>query len=296
LAATTNHQLGIGLGLGAAVSFGICHSIIVLAYSGGTNPLTVSMTRFVLPILALLAFLAIRRDPLVLPRRHAIWSIGLGVVTAVYTLALLMALDLVAAGIAMLVFYLFPIFTGIIVAIMGWTPFDRKTAGAAIVALLGLALTLGVRLDDYSVVGLALATLGALGLAVVSAASGRIIAASDPLRVTVYMSASASVVLFAVVIAVGGFQWPTTQEGWMAFVLSQVLYAVALIAYFVALAKVGATTVATLGYLQPLIVIAVAYLLLGQSLTLPQLLGSLVVVGALVAASRARTRVARVPQ
>lgn len=286
MAEKSRHHIGIGLGLGAAVSFGLCHSIIVLAYSGGTNPISVSATRFVLPILVLLAFLVIRRDRIALPRAHAIRAIGLGVVTAGYTLALLMALDRVPAGIAMLVFYLFPIFTGVIVALMGWTRFDRKTAGASIVALLGLALTLGVRPEDYDLVGLALSALGALGLAVVSAASVRVIAVSGPLRTTLYMSVGAQVTLVAVVAALGGFQWPGTQEGWTAFILSHVFYAASLIAYFVALARVGAATAATLGYLQPLIVIAVAYLLLGQSLTPLQLAGAVIVVGALVVAAR----------
>jgi drug/metabolite transporter (DMT)-like permease len=199
---------------------------------------------------------------------------------------LLVALDLVPAGIAMLVFYLYPIFTGIIVALMGWAPFDRKAAGAAIVALLGLALTLGVRLDDYSLVGLAMAALAALGLGVVSAASGRVMAASDPLRVTVYISAGALVSLIAVAAALGGFQWPTTQEGWTAFILSQMFFAVAIIAYFVAIAQVGASTTATLGNLQPLVVIVAAFFILDQSLTPLQLLGSVIVVGALIAVAR----------
>jgi len=286
MAATLRHHAGIGLALLAATFFGLCHAVVVLAYSGGTNPMTVSATRFILPVLILVGFLATKRDRIALPGRHAILAIGLGFFTAAYTVALLIALNLVPAGIAMLVFYLFPIFTGIIVAVMGWGAWNWRALGAAVVALFGLALTLGVRMEDYSLAGLALAALAALGLAVVSAASGRTIAANGPLRVTVYISAGATVSLVVVVAALGGFQWPITEEGWTAFVLSQVFFAVAIIAYFVAIARVGAATTATLGNLQPLVVIVAAFLLLEQSLTPLQLLGSVIVVAALVVTAR----------
>lgn len=221
-----------------------------------------------------------------MPRRQGAWAMVLGLMTAIYTLALLLSLDFLPAGIAILVFYLFPIFTGIIVAIMGWTPFDRKTSIAALVALLGLGLALGLRLDDYNSTGLALAVVAALGLAVVSAFSARVIAASDPLRVTVYMSVGALVCLAVTVSAMDEFRLPTTESGWVGFILSHVFFAIGVIAYFVAIDKVGPSISATLSNLQPLIVIAIAFLILGQSLAPLQLVGAIIVVGALIAAAR----------
>ena len=193
--ASSGHYIGIILGLAAAAFFGVSHSVVVLAYNGGSNPLSVSATRFILPIIILLAFLSIRRRKIFMPGRFGALAIVLGLVTAVYTLALLLSLDFLPAGIAILVFYLFPIFTGIIVAIMGRAQLDRKTSWAALVAILGLGLALGLRFDDYSPAGIALAVVAALGLAVVSAYSVRVIVASDPLRATVYMSVGALVCL-----------------------------------------------------------------------------------------------------
>ena len=71
-----------------------------------------------------------------------------------------------------------------------------------------------------------------------------------------------------------------------AFTLSHIFFTAGIIAYFVAIDRVGAATTATLGNLQPLVVIVVAFFLLGQSLTTLQLVGAIVVVGALIVAAR----------
>ncbi len=284
--APSDQRIGAFLGLGAATFMGFSHSVVVLAYSSGADPLTVSATRFMLPVLALIAYLAIKGEPMFMPRRHGFWALGLGVLTALYNLCLLIALDLLPAGIAMLVFYLFPLLTGALIAIIGWARFDRRMVAAAVVALLGIALTLGVGLGDYSLFGLAMSLVAAIGISVMSVISIRVIAASDPLRTTAYMCAGATASLLIIASALDGFQWPTGGQGWTGFLLSHLFYAVGLIAYFVALGRVGAPITTMLSNLQPLVVIAVAFFLLDQTLAPLQLLGAALVIGALVVAVR----------
>ena len=84
----------------------------------------------------------------------------------------------------------------------------------------------------------------------------------------------------------GEFRLPTTEDGWVGFILSHVCFAVGVIAYFVAIDKVGPSITATLSNLQPLIVIAIAFSILGQSLAHLQLVDAIIVVGALIIAAR----------
>ena len=170
---------GMAVALGAAVGFALANTVVTAAYQGGSDPISVSGTRFFLPLLILVGYALLRKNPIVLPGREGTWALFIGVVTALYTLALMTALNRLPVGIAILVFYLFPILTVAISAAMGWTRLSPRTAGAAMVALAGLVFALGVRIDEYDLWGIGLAALAALGLAIVSAVSGRVIANSE---------------------------------------------------------------------------------------------------------------------
>jgi drug/metabolite transporter (DMT)-like permease len=169
---------------------------------------------------------------------------------------------------------------------MGWTRLSHRTAGAAMVALAGLVFALGVRIDEYDLWGIGLAALAALGLAIVSAVSGRVIANSDPVRVTIYISVGAMIPLLGVVAWAGGFSWPESDTGWSGLIFNNIFYAAAMIGYFVAIGRVGAPMTATLSNLEPLVAITAAFLLFGQTLAPLQLAGAAVVVGALIVAAR----------
>ena len=277
---------GTALALAAAVCFAFANTIVRAVYDGGSDPISVSGTRFILPFLILVGYALWCGSPIILPRRDGIWALLLGVVTALYTVSLLTALGLLPVGIAILVFYLFPILTVAISAAMGWTRLSVRAVGAALVALAGLAFALGVGINDYNLSGIGLAALAALGLAVVSAVSGRVIGNSDPVRATIYMAVGAVLPLLGWVVLTGGFNWPETGAGWVGLIVSNTFYAAAMISYFVAIGLAGPPTVATMANLEPLVAITAAFLLFGQSLAPLQIAGATLVVGALIFAAQ----------
>ena len=283
------HKLGVVVALIAAFGFALSNTLVGLAYEGGADTLAASGTRFILPALLLLAILIVRGGPVLMPGRDGIAALLLGGVTALYTLALLKAIDLVPVPIAILVLYLFPIFTSFISAAFGWAPLHRSTILAAFIAFAGLALTLGVRFHSYDIWGIVFAVLGALGLATVSSVSARVIRGGDPRQTTLYVAVGATAFLAIVIVVTGGdAQLPSSARGWWGLGLSSFFYAVAMITFFHAISLIGAPKTTLLSNLEPLVVIAVSYLLLGQSLEPVQLVGAAIVVGALYLSVRAK--------
>ena len=112
--------VGVALTLAAAVAFALSNTSASLAYHSGSNPLTVAAGRFVLPTLALIVWLRLKRLPLVLSGWDGWIAAALGAVTAAYTWALLSAIGALPVALAILVFYLFPLVTAIVLAICGW--------------------------------------------------------------------------------------------------------------------------------------------------------------------------------
>ena len=278
--------LGIALALVSAVGFALSNSVVGLAYQGGTNPISVSATRFILPLIILVVILKARSIPLFLPKREGTAAFILGVISAGYTLALLSALNRLPVGIAILVFYIFPLVTSFEAAVMRLAPLRTTTVIGAAVAFGGLALALGVKIDEYEVMGIVLAVAAGLGLGTVSALSGRVMASSHPMQATLYMSAGALIAFVVIVLVVGGFKLPETGVGWTGFWLTHLFYAASMIMFFTAIGAIGAPLTTILSNIEPLVAISAGFILLDQSLSPLQLLGAAIVVLALFIAAR----------
>ena len=167
--------LGIAVAVAAGAAFAIANTSAGVAYQGGTNPLTVASTRFLLPTAALIAWLSFTRVPLVLPKRQAIVAVLLGAVTALYNWALLRSFNSIPFALAVLIIYLYPLISAVIVASLGWDKFAWRTGAAIVVAFIGLALALDVRGSNLDISGVSLAFLAAVGLAVVVVVSSRVL-------------------------------------------------------------------------------------------------------------------------
>ncbi len=118
------YKTGVCIALISAVCFALSNTFAVLAYNGGSTPFTLSATRFFLPSLILLILLVLNGTPIILPKKSGSIAMLLGVVTILYTLALLTAIERLPVPIAILIFYLFPIFTGVILTLTGWGTFN----------------------------------------------------------------------------------------------------------------------------------------------------------------------------
>jgi EamA-like transporter family len=137
--------VGTALAVIAAIGFALSNTMASLAYEGGSNPLTVAALRFFLPAIVLVAWLRVERISLSLSGRDAWIAILLGVLTAQYTWALLVAIHLIPLALAVLLLYLFPFLTTIILVLFGWDKVSLRATAAIAVAFAGLVLALEPR-------------------------------------------------------------------------------------------------------------------------------------------------------
>jgi drug/metabolite transporter (DMT)-like permease len=277
--------VGITIALAAAAGFALANTSATLAYQGGSNPLTVAATRFLAPTAALVVWLQASGVSLVLPKRDAIAAALLGVVTALYSWALLRSFSSLPFALAVLIFYLFPLIAAIIVAGLGWERFAWKTGAAIVLALAGLALALNVHGGSLDIAGMALAFLAAVGLAIVVVVSSRVFGKGDARPLTLYMAAAASIVLLILSAASADLALPRTSSGWIGFAAAAAFYGFAMIAFFIAVSIIGPVRTSLLSYADAVISAGLGVILLGQALTLPQVAGIAIVILALIGAT-----------
>jgi drug/metabolite transporter (DMT)-like permease len=275
--------LGVALATASAVAFALNNTSASLAYHGGSNPLTVAAVRFFLPTVALVVWLRLRGvSPFLSPSKGWV-AVGLGFVTAIYSWAVLAAINEVPLAQAILVFYLFPLIATAVVGLWGWEKFSWKTITAIVLAFVGLALALDPRGSDLEIEGVALAFVGAIGFAVVITVSSRLFRAGDARPLTFYMTAVASVLLFTLCLARHEFVLPQTGMGWIGFGGAAVLFAFGIIGFFVAVSMIGPVRVSVLSYAEPVITAVLGVFVLGEKLTPIQIVGIALVIVALVA-------------
>lgn len=282
--------LTIALVLGFTVSFAMTNSMAGLAYAGGSDPLAVATVRVILPMLTLAVILWATGARFSLPRRDGYIAIALGLVSVVYTFAILSAIDILSVSLAVLIFFMFPLFTSLIVAVMGWEKLTFPTIAAALVAFAGLALTLGVDSEGVAVIGVVYALVSAFGLAVVSAVSSRVIRSGDSRPVTLYIVTTAATVFIVASLIRGDLQLPQSGSGWVGFVGSSLFYTTGIIGYFTAISMIGPAKSTLYSYVEPLFTMTAAYIFLGELLAPLQIVGALIVVGALTGAGLAGLR------
>ena len=269
------------------ISFALTNSMAGLAYTGGTDPLTVATARFIVPTIVLAILLWITGAKLLFPKQDAVPALCLGLITAVFSFAILNAIEILSVSLAILIFFLFPLFTSLIVALMGWEKLTATTAIAAIVAFCGLGLTLGVEISSLSLVGILYALVGAIGLAIVSAISSRVIKSGDSRQVTFYIVSTASVCFIVFSLIKYDPQIPINTDGWIGLIGTSIFYACGIIGYFAAISMIGPAKATLYSYIEPLFTIFAAFVFLGELLMPLQFVGALIIVGALTASGLA---------
>ncbi len=266
---------GIALIVVSACAFGAMAIFARFAYASGANVTGVLAARFAIAglVLAVVMLATGRRWPRGRPLAVAV---GMGAVGYVgQALCFFSALNHASAGLVALLLYAYPTLVVLLsAAFLG----ERLTA--ARLALLaasfaGLALMLGG--GQGTAAGIALALGAAAFYSVYILVGARELARVDALASTTVVCLSAAVVLsFSAFVAEPRF--PGVAWGWAAVVaIALVSTVAAILAFFAGLKRVGPAVASIVSTLEPVVTVALAWFVLGESLTGLQLAGGAVV-------------------
>jgi DME family drug/metabolite transporter len=271
---------GVAIAVTAASGLGLAIALSRLAYEGGTNGLTVTTTRALLMVLGLLVFCRLTRRRLRLPVREHLHLIGLGVLMAMMFYGNVGSVQFIPVGLAALLFYTFPPMVALITVVVVREPVPAGKLAAIATAFAGLAVMLGASLAHSDPLGVALALAAAASAAWNAVWVARRLVHRDPLVLTFHMAVVAAVLLVSASLVSGRLEAPQTGSGWLGLVLVVALQAASIPLYFVAIPRIGALKSSMVSNVQPVVSIVAAFALYGELLTPMQLLGGILVLGA----------------
>jgi drug/metabolite transporter (DMT)-like permease len=251
------------------------------AYAAGANVTGVLAARFAIAGALLAGVMVATGRPWPRGRPLAV-AAGMGAVGyAGQAACFFAALNHASAGLVALLLYAYPTLVVLLSA-----AFLHERLTAARLALLaasfaGLALTLGG--GQGTPTGIALGLAAAVFYSVYIVIGARELGGTDALASTtvVCLSAAATLALSALVTEP---RFPGAAWGWAAIgAIAVVSTVVAILAFFAGLKRVGPAVASVVSTLEPVVTVALAWLVLGETLTPAQLAG-----GALVLACAAR--------
>ena len=285
--------VGIALLLVIATVFGGNHVAARIAFDHGTSVTTAVAFRSAGTALVVLVVLLFNGISLRIQKPTLGHAVLVGLLIAVQSYCLYSAVALIPVALALLAFQTFPMLLSLISWLGGGERPARRVLLAMPVALAGLALALdvwgrsGAQLSGFAGrwAEVGAGVLWALGASVSFAAALFLItrwlgSMDGRLRSFLFMSVVAVVTLAAGSLT-HGFTLPADGTGWLALALLTLFYGTAITATFVLLPKLGAVNNAAVLNFEPITVLGLAWLILGQSVAPLQIAGAFLVVGAI---------------
>jgi drug/metabolite transporter (DMT)-like permease len=276
-----------------ALMMGANHVAARLAFNNGVDVATAVVFRSCVTVLVLAGILLVQRVPLHFTQRHQRMLPLIGLLIGVQSLCLYSSVARLPVALALLAFNTYPIWTALWARVIYRQAPERALLLAMPVILLGLALALDVlgaasglgAAGQWSRigagVGFALAAAATFGLALVITQNE---AADIDGRVRTATTLSmAGLMALSLVAVQGGFHLPQAPAGWWGLAALSLLYGTAFTIMFTLLPKLGVVGNSAIMNVEPVFALALAWLLLGQSIAPVQVAGALLVVGAVLA-------------
>jgi len=289
---------GTLLCLASAAAFGAMGIFGKLAYDDGATVGTLLAVRFALAAIVLWGVLLAsgRAGELrALSRRDVGLALALGAIGySAQAGSYFAALDRMDAGLLSLVVYTFPTIVTVAAIVLGRERASRRTGVALVLASCGLVLVLaGASAGALDGLGVTLGLTAAVVYSTYILASDGVSGRVGALPLSTLVCTGAAVTLTLGGLAVGDLRLGAVGLGGLGWLAAIALVSTvgALGLFFAGLRRVGPSTTAILSTLEPVVTVALAFVVFGESLGAIPLLGGALVLAAVVAVRAPAQRV-----
>jgi drug/metabolite transporter (DMT)-like permease len=238
--------------LAAACSFALAATLARLTYEAGSNALTVVTVRTLFTAAVLMALLRATRGPFMPPPAERRDTVVMGLLLIAQSYGLYGSYQYMPVGLALIVFYTFPIIT-----LLANAALHRRRLGAVemlapALAFAGLALALAPGGGDWHPAGPLHAAVAAVTFSAILIFSARRFRSPDSRPRTLLMFAVASPAFLVAGAGLHAFALPVTAPGWIAFAIVPVLYCAGITLTWAAVPRIGPVRLATLLNIEPI--------------------------------------------
>ncbi len=286
--------IGIVFALLAAVGFSAKAILVKLAYLDSVDAITLLALRMVfsVPFFIGIALWAWRRHAAPLNTHDRLLVLGLGLIGYYLSSYLdFLGLQYISAGLERLILFLYPTMTVVLSALIYKRVIGRMTLAAMALCYAGIALVflhdVGVKQGGAVVLGATLVFASTLSYSIYLVGAGHAIARIGAMRFTAYamvVASAASLLQFMVMRPMTALDLPLrVYELSIAMAIFSTVLPVFMLSF--AIRRIGSGSASLIGSIGPVSTIYMAYVFLGEHISLLQIIGSALVLGGVLVIS-----------
>lgn len=273
-----------------ASTFAANHIAARVAFDHGASVAAAVTVRSGVTALAIVALLRLQGVSLALPRTTLARGLGIGLLVAVQSYCLYSSVAVIPVALALLAFNTFPLLYVLLSWAAGGENPGRRALVAMPLALVGLVLALDIVGSLQAIAGrwaeIGLGVGWALGSATSFACvlflTTRHLQAVDGRVRTLLTMGTTAVVVGLAGAATGSLALPADATGWFGLALLTVLYGSAITAIFTVVPRLKSPSNTAALNFEPIAALILGWAILGQTVAPRQMVGALIVVGAVI--------------
>ena len=251
----------------AASAFAVADVATKVTLNAQADALTMALFRGMIGLPLLIAWLAFGPRPKPLTGAQRNLALGVGVLFAGNVFFLFKAIEAMEVPVAILIYFTYPLLTGLAAALTGIEPLGVRGAVAAVAAFCGLALMIGAHPGGVALVGIVFGLMAASTRVVILLITRARLGGADARLISVWSIVAATGVFALCALVTWNWQPPVTALGWWALIGASVAMAVAVLAVFVSTVRVGPFRTALFMNFEPLLATAGSAVFLGEVIT-----------------------------
>lgn len=261
----------------------------------GANPMGFLAARFTISAIVLIAIRLIRMGATNLPNIQDALKIFLLGAFGFFISPLLYfnALHDLDSGLAVVIFYIYPA----LAVMLSWIIYQHKPnlviSVCLFTTLIGVWLTVG-QVGDGNFSGIIIIFLSAVFHAIYVVAAGSIVKKSDPLTMlTIALTGAAVTFIFVSLLGPSSLnpEFPINTQGWLLVVAMAFLITILATAlFFAGIKRIGPGVTSMVETFEAVVTISIGVMLMNETVTTIQILGTVTVLGSIVAIGLAESR------
>ena len=282
--------LGVLVAVVAGIAYGVSLVAARLSYEHGSNFSTIVALRFTVLSLILWGWFRLRRETLAMPGPVLRRALLVGALIVSTSIAYLASIAYIPVSLGALLFYTHPLIVVLLAVMLAG---ERSTALeiiATTVALIGLAFVLNVSFASLHPLGIFLGAYASVSAAIVFILSDRVMQSLDPRRFTLCSAVAGALIANSICIASGSMTIPVSGDGFFWLVVAVFVNVAGLLGMFTSVHMIGPVSTPMILNIEPITAIALALLLLDESLSAVQLAGAGMVILAVLTAQLSRAK------